>query len=417
MSKITNQITILLLSGLSAITAANSVAADTLTLSAALREGLRNHPSIITADSDLKIRIAETLAVTALPNPRLEAEFRALNDEPVVELKLMQPLKRSYFGLRQNYAIIERTSAKADARAQVAGVLNDVFSRYVELWSVQELQAVRHQNREDLLSLREDLERTVKVGQGSAVDLALLDAEIANQAAERTALESQRLSRSAALARRIARTDGRVITVDQPSGLALPQSSAGLERFAVSRTPLRLAILKREEAARAALAIAHSDRLGNMEAGLLADFDSERDGFLIGVGFTFDLPVWNRNEAGIARAEAAIGAARSELKQVEPARVSAVVRLRYQSALSAERSAREYRETVVPLFQDALLKAKEAINKGQAGITQIQPVVSRLTETRLRAFELQITALETRAELEAALGGRLEEALATSIKN
>lgn len=417
MSKITNQITILLLSGLSAITAANSAAADTLTLSAALREGLRNHPSIITADSDLKIRIAETLAVTALPNPRLEAEFRALNDEPFVELKLMQPLKRSYFGLRQNYAMIEKTSAKADARAQVAGVLNDVFSRYVELWSVQELQAVRHQNREDLFTLRGDLERTVKVGQGSTVDLALLDAEIANQAAERTALESQRLSRSAALARRIARTDGRVITVEQPSGLALPQSSAGLERFAVSRTPLRLALLKREEAARAALAIARSDRLGNMEAGLLADYDSERDDFLIGVGFTFDLPVWNRNEAGIAKAEAAIGAARSELKQVEPARVSAVVKLRYQSAMSAERSAREYRENVVPLFQDALLKAKEAINKGQAGVTQIQPVVSRLTETRLRAYELQIAALEARAELEAALGGRLEEALATSVKN
>ena len=376
-----SQFTILLISGLSAITAANC-AADSLTLSAALREGLRNHPSIITANADLKIRIAETLAITEIPNPRLEAEFRALNDEPVVELKLMQPLKRSYFGLRQNYAMIEKTSAKAEAQAQVAGVLNDVFSRYVELWAVQEQQAVRHQNREDLLSLRDDLERTVKAGQGSAVDLALLDAEIANQAAERTALESQRLSRSAALARRIARTDGRVITVELPSGLALPQNSAGLERFAVSRTPLRLAILKREEAARAALAIAHSGRLGNMEAGLLADFDSERDDFLIGVGFTFDLPVWNRNEAGIAKAEAAIGAARSELKQIEPARISAVVKLRYQSALSAERSAREYRETVVPLFQDALLKAREAINKGQAGVTQIQPVVTRLTETR-----------------------------------
>ncbi len=397
--------------------APGDAAETTLSLSTALREGLRNHPSIITADANLRIRIAETLAVTEIPNPRLETEFRALNDKPLVELKLMQPLKRSYFGLRQNYAMIEKTSARADARAQVAGVLNDVFSRYVELWSVQALQAVRSLNREDLLSLREDLERTVKVGQGSAVDLALLDAEIANQAAERTALESQRLSRSAALARRIARTDGRVITVEQPSGLALPKNSAALERFAVSRTPLRLAILKREEAARAALAIAHSDSRGNMEAGLIADFDSERDDFLIGVGFTFDLPVWNRNEAGIAKAEAAIGAARSELRQVEPARVSAIVRLRYQSALSAERSAREYRETVVPLFQDALVKAREAINRGQAGVTLIQPVITRLTETRLRAFELQITAVEARAELEAALGGRLEEALATSVKN
>lgn len=387
-----------------------------MSLSTALSQGMRNHPSIIAADADLKIRIAETLSFTEIPNPRLEAEFRALNNDPVVELKLMQPLKRSYFGLRQNYALIERASATADTRARIAGVLNDVFSRYVELWTVQELQAVRSRNRDDLLSLREDLEKTVKVGQGSAVDLALLDAEIANEAAEREALETQRLAHSAALSLRISRANGRVITVEQPSGLPLPMTSASLERFAIGRTPLRLALLKREEAARAALAIAHSDRFGTMEAGLIADYDSGRDDFMIGVGFTFDLPFWNRNEAGIARAEAAVGAARSELMQVQPERVAAIVRLRYQSALSAERSARAYREKVVPLFEDALLKAKEAISKGQAGVTRIQPVVSRLTDTRLRAFELQIAALEARAELEAALGGRLEEALATSVR-
>ncbi len=124
-----------------------------LSLDAALNAGLKNHPSIISADSDLRVRLAETLAVTEIPNPRLEAEFRELNDEPVVELKLMQPIKRSYFGLRNNYAHIERASARADVRAQVAGVLNDVFSRYVELWTVQELRNIREQNRLDFLSL------------------------------------------------------------------------------------------------------------------------------------------------------------------------------------------------------------------------------------------------------------------------
>lgn len=87
-----------------------------MSLSTALRQGLRNHPSIITADANLRIRLAETLSVTEIPNPRLETEFRSLNDKPVMELKLMQPLKRSYFGLRQNYALIEQTSARADVR-------------------------------------------------------------------------------------------------------------------------------------------------------------------------------------------------------------------------------------------------------------------------------------------------------------
>jgi hypothetical protein len=108
-------------------------AQETLPLATALRQGLRNHPDILAATADLRIRLAETLAITEIPNPRLEAEFRSLTDKPVLDLKLMQPIKRSYFGLRRNYAIIEQTSARADARAQVAGVLNDVYSGSVNL--------------------------------------------------------------------------------------------------------------------------------------------------------------------------------------------------------------------------------------------------------------------------------------------
>ena len=391
-------------------------AEEVLPLSTALREGLRNHPDILAADADLRVRLAETLAVTEIPNPRLEAEIRELTDKPLLDLKLMQPIKRSYFGLRRNYAVIEQASARADARAQVAGVLNDVYSRYVELWTVQELQTIRGQNRADLLLLREPMEKSVKAGQGGTVELALLDAEVANEAAERAALESQRLARSAALARRIGRRSGDVIVVERPSGLSLPANSGALEKFAIRRTPLRLALLKREEAARARLSIAQADRLGPMEAGLLVGRDIDFDNLSVGIGFTMDLPFWNRNEAAIAGAQASVDAARSELKQFEPARVSAIVKLRYRSAVTAEQSAIRYRSEVVPLFESALSQAQNAMAKGQGGISQIQPIINRLTQTRMRAFELSNIALEARAELEGALGGRLEEALGTSVR-
>ncbi len=321
--------TILLISGWTLSAALPCHAEEILPLSTALREGLRNHPDIIAADSNLKIRLAETLAITEIPNPRLEAEFQSLNDEPRIDLKLMQPIKRSYFGLRRNYAVIEQTSARADARAQVAGVLNDVYSRYLELWTVQELQAIRSRNREDLTGLREAFEKTVKAGQGGTVELALLDAEIANEAAERQALESQRLSGSAALAKRIGRRSGTVISVERPTGLTLPASSGALESFAVRRTPLRIALLKREEAAMARLSVAQADRLGTVEAGLLVGHDIDHDNLSVGIGFTMDLPIWNRNEAAIAGAQASVDAARNELRQLEPARVSAIVKLRY----------------------------------------------------------------------------------------
>lgn len=398
------------------LSASLPIHAEVLPLSTALREGLKNHPDILTADANLKIRLAEKLAFTQIPNPILEAEFRTLTGKPAIELRLMQPIKRSYFGLRQNYAIIESASANADARAQVAGVLNDVYSRYVELWIVQELQSIRGKNREDLVSLHEPMYKSVKAGLGGTVELALLDAEIANESTEAEALESQKLARSAALARRIGYRSGNVIVVERPSGLSLPSNSSGLEKFAVKRTPLRLALLKREQAARAQLAIAQSDRFGSIQAGILAEHDTDVGGTFLGLGFAFDLPLWNRNEAAIAGAQASIDAAKGELKQFEPARVAAVVKLRYRSALTAEQSAIRYRSEVVPLFETALSKAQEAMAKGQGGISQIQPIINRLTQTRMRAFELSNAALQARAELEGALGGRLEEALGFPIK-
>ena len=207
-----------------------------------------------------------------------------------------------------------------------------------------------------------------------------------------------------------------MIVVERPSGLALPADSGSLEKFAIRRTPLRLALLKREEAARARLSIAQADRLGPMELGLLVEHDIDPENLSVGIGFTMELPIWNRNEAAIAGAQASIAAARSELRQFEPTRVSAIVKLRHRSALTAEQSAIRYRSEVVPLFQAALSQAQDAMAKGQGGISQIQPIINRLTQTRMRAFELSNTALEARAELEGALGGRLEEALATSVR-
>lgn len=387
-----------------------------LALSEALRQGLRNHPDIIASDSDLQIRLAESLAVTERPNPRLEAEFRALTDKPGVDLKFMQPIRRSYFGMRQNYSVMEQASAKADARARIAGVLNDVFARYVDLWSVQELQDIHRRNREDLLGLREAMEKSVKAGQGNPVDLALLDAEIASEDAERTALDARRLAGSAALSRRIGGKEGFAYTVENPMGIPLPADSAVLERFAVQRTPLRLALMEREKAALARLDVTRADRFGPMEAGVIVEHDGDRGGILLGLGFNMELPVFNKNEAAIAKAEAEVASARNELKQNAPARVAALVKLRHRGALAAESSAARHQEEVLSLFQNALSQARESITKGQAAPNLILPLVSRITEVRMRSFELRVAALEARADLEAALGGRVEEALGASVR-
>jgi outer membrane protein TolC len=386
--------------------------AEPLSLGESLRLGLKNHPDLITGDSTLKIRVAETLAFSEMPNPQLEAEFRALTDKPAIELKLMQPLRRSYFGLRQNYAVAERAAAQADSRAIIVGVLNDVFARHAAVWAAQARREVFSESVADLAALRPQLASAVEAGQASAVDLALLDAQSARLAAEMAAVEPERLAAVAALARRIGRNDD--FQVDAPVLMPVPASSTALERFATTRTPLRTALMAREKAARARLRVALDDRLGPIEAGVIAEHDTDRGESVIGLGFNIDLPFWNRNEAAIATAEAQLSGTQTDLLLSEPEWVAALVRLRHRAAVAAESAAREYQETVLPAYATALAKAREALERAQADAGQIERVITSLGEARLRALELRVAAIEARSELENALGGRIEEALSTN---
>jgi hypothetical protein len=226
------------------------------------------------------------------------------------------------------------------------------------------------------------------------------------------AVEPERLAAVAALARRIGRNDD--FQVDAPVLMPVPASSTALERFATTRTPLRTALMAREKAARARLRVALDDRLGPIEAGVIAEHDTDRGESVIGLGFNIDLPFWNRNEAAIATAEAQLSGTQTDLLLSEPEWVAALVRLRHRAAVAAESAAREYQETVLPAYATALAKAREALERAQADAGQIERVITSLGEARLRALELRVAAIEARSELENALGGRIEEALSTN---
>lgn len=386
------------------------LAAEPLTLDDTLRLGLRNHPDILAADTALKVRLAETLAIEEIPNPRLEAELRSLTDQPALELKLMQPLRQSYFGLRRHYASAQRAAARAETHAQLVAVLNDLVGAHTAVWAAQAHAEAFASLADAHRSLRPAVANAVDAGQASAVDLAMLDADIQRLEAERDAAEPGRLAAAATLAHLTGtRGDLRVAT---PVLIPLPAQSTRLEHFATQRTPLRAALAAREIAARQQLQLAQRDRLAPVEVGLVAEHDSARGGLLLGVGFTLDLPVWNRNEAAVRSAEASLAAARSDLLLVDPERVMATVKIRHRAALAAEQAAARWETQVVPGFESALATAREALARAQAQPGQLEQILARLGEARLRALELRIAALEARARLENAIGGRIEEALA-----
>ncbi|MEZ4339333.1 MAG: TolC family protein [Sandaracinaceae bacterium] len=124
------------------------------------------------------------------------------------------------------------------------------------------------------------------------------------------------------------------------------------------------------------------------------------------LGGTIDLPIFNQNQGGVGRAEAAIERARHRLdavrQQVTLEVVSARARLE-QSLVSRAR----YADDVLPPLEGALVAATERFELGDDSYLVVLDASARVGAARLRLAELDAEVRRAHAELERAVGARL----------
>jgi cobalt-zinc-cadmium efflux system outer membrane protein len=125
------------------------------------------------------------------------------------------------------------------------------------------------------------------------------------------------------------------------------------------------------------------------------------------VGGVLDLPVFSRNEGAIGRAEAALQGAVHRLEFVRQRAVAEVTTARVQLAQSIRSYAR-YRTEIVPPLTRALEAAREQYERGDVPYLIVLDALSRLGAAQLRQIELEAETRRAYAELERAVGARIE---------
>jgi len=418
--------------------------ADGLTSDEAVQVCLLNNPSFQAAWMDVGMARADLVQAGLLSNPSLFTSLRLPSGGGLANLE---------FSLAQNIAElwqipVRKRAANRSLDRQIlvltrraAELVSETKAAYIRALGAQHVHAIARENLAiakqlvDLAVARKD------AGEGSELDVNL--SRSAAQEAQ-LAVETTRLSEAEAR-RRLAQLLG---LTEDPTTLALKDAFQqagpgaldvqGLIQLAAGK---RLDIRAAEQAAAQAEAVVREQYarvFKNVEIGvaleraerqrqggrdLLADTArasianggltapdiqprSERrqnTDLIIGPSVALEVPIFDQNQAQIAKAEFALQQARKTLDALERSAVQDVRNVA-DRLTTAWAVVRFYREELIPLAQRSLEMNRDAYRAGSTSILAVMEAQRFLLDARRRHVEAVQSATQTVPELELAVG-------------
>jgi len=187
----------------------------------------------------------------------------------------------------------------------------------------------------------------------------------------------------------------------------LPQTAPGLNDLLQVARQSRPDVLAIEQELEGAAARAGWERwrILALSAQGTAQWNSQKVGAR--VGGSVALPIFNQNQGGVGRAEAAIASAQHRIEALRQ-QVTLEVLTAQAQLEQAIASLQRYEGTIVPPLEDALKAATERYELGDDSYLIVLDALRRLGNARLRAAELDAEVRRAQAQLERAVGARLE---------
>ena len=279
----------------------------------------------------------------------------------------------------------------------------DTTRLFLDVVRGRETLRALEQNRDDMSGLQRAMGARVREGMAAASDLAKFQAETARLETQtlRTRLE---LNRSVALLGALLRWDT-PLTADQlaePPAMTLPGGDlTTLVARAVERSPDVRAAAAKELRAKHALALERARRVPDTT---ISGGYKRTDGFDAGViGVTLPLPLFDRNQRGVAIATGESHAAVQDRLGVE-ARVAAEVRAGLEAARQLDERARRVEEDLLRPAEVVRVAARSAFREGASDILNLVDAERVYLEARREALLVRLDALAAAIEARVILG-------------
>lgn len=384
-----------------------------LTLGRANALALEHHPSLQVFDAERRLADAKILSALTRPNPELEFETEDVLgsgvyegfDSAVYNLGLSQLIELG--GKRSIRGEVAKSSREAeDLRFEAARreVMLETTRRFVAALAARDAEVTTAQNLAIARETVESVKGLQEGGRGSVLDvgqseLGLREAQLlVENARSRTKLALQQLASLWGVSKPGFETvSGKLTTpvTDLPSVENLDKLLDDHPLMAMARSGIATA--QRE------LTLQERLRQPDLNLGLGWRRDTTVDDNAVVLNFSLPLPLWNKNEGGIAEAEAGIAKSEALVRQ---ARMELSATL--AEAVARLETARSQYRLVADEMLPAAAKHHEAVSEGfrLGRISYLELLEARRALTQVRAQRIEMLAAyhEARVEIEALTG-------------
>ena len=394
-----------------AVLVIQAVSAQTLTEEQALARMRSEHPQVRVLDLTVRELAADTRERTLLTNPIFSytREDAGLNADDFLVVTQELPL-RGRRGLFDEASAQAVTAARADADANLLELETGVRLAFADLLFAQARVKALEDSLLELVGLVDVLRARETEGEGSTFDRLRAEREVADANLDLETAQINRLRTQAQLA-------GFFLPGSDPTPLRADgqlTDGAGVADL----EPLLAQALNRRGDYRA---LAHrearweterraAERLRFPETSLTAGLKRSGSPSLRDSGYaltaTVAVPLFNRGQTQVARAEAARAKADAE-RSVLRARIESEVRVAHVAARRYTAVAGQYRADSVARAGELVAIATAAYEEGEYGILELLDAHRVRLGAELRLLELSAGARQAAIELNHAVGGEM----------
>jgi cobalt-zinc-cadmium efflux system outer membrane protein len=379
-----------------------------LTFQSALDLAVANNLDLAAARRGRGVREAELRTARQYPNPELSAE--AARDVPHETLSLDLPLE--VFGQRSRRIDLAREQLKLsdlDEKTALQTLRREVRLAFYGLLGADQTVALAQTLLEVSERVRQGAETRVQEGAAPRLDLMQAELGLSRARAELDLARSERRGTQAELNALLNRPAGEPIALagdlaDAPPlpDLARATTLAGASNLELQAAEREVTIEERQ------LALLKAERWPVPVLSLGADFDAPGE-FDVGprAGLSLAVPLFSRNQGGIAGSLARIGQQRlrrdAMRRAVEARVVAALAKAEAQRA-----QAESFRQALVPTATSIEELAEESYRLGRTSLLAVFDAQRSLRDVKSEALQSLLTLQGAIADLEDVLGEPLE---------
>ncbi len=393
------------------------LAAETQVTEAAVSfEELRAHafsksPLIASIDASYADQLGDAIDTGLLQNPELELEALYPRSYPgdrgdnEYGVSLSQPLRISDFGARQAVKELSEKAATQSQKLNLLELSQDLFLQYVRLWALKK--------RQDFVSSMETVAKNKAKVVAKARDKGFLgtsEVKLFQAAAARLTTVLLGLEADIAQAQseliRLSNLELQNRPLKRPDELPVPTLEDARRRSKENPLGIRSRIELLERVAEKQSLLARQDSAPGFTPRILYEHTDEKKDY-IGVGISFELPFFNRNQGEKIRTKAKERELRVRRQYLEGDGFTSQLEGLVRRAEASAKQARTYEKSVFPLFKEALSAAEHQFASGQTSVLQLWQTFGELNSANEELLELWVQAYAARSELSLILGEEL----------